>query len=842
LTLAMGVAVFLSIRMANRAALSGFSNFTELITAESDFIVQASAGPLSEGALMEIRAALEPFPAICVPVIETTAAPPRKQDETAGLSQRETFTLYGLDLVALQNVGAAKGSASTLANDGLQSLSALGKSNAVFISAALARHRGLELGRPFPLVLQDKSLTLEVTGIMPDRDEAVKMPETFLLMDLPALQRLLERQGSLDRVEIVLENGTLAQQARPEVRKLMETLADQRWRLASPANRRESASVMTRAFRWNLGILSMLALIVGLYLVFQALDGAVVRRREEIGVLRSLGVEPQALQWAWLAESLLLGVMGAVLGGLLGWAGALGAVKLVGQTVNVLYHTTHTQSVGFTGEDGLVALTLGIGASLVAGWWPSRQAALTPPAQLLSRHMPQPAARHRSRQVWLGVFWVALAAGLSLAPPLRLEGGGRFALAGYGAALCLVLGGGLLAGASLQWVGRFLQPLARYSGPVRLAASHLRRASSRHRLAVAALLCAVAMTAGMAILVGSFDRTMRGWINRTFQADLYVSSDGAQSATAQNRILPGTWRAIGALPEVQELNGICFLPVQLPGGDTILAAGDLGFMQRHADMAWMQAPQSEAIHDATQNESLCLVSEAFCERFQKKRGNQVSVPTPAGAKVLTIAGVYSDYGNERGTIIVDRAHYSRWFTDDSVSRLAVQLKPGSDAGAIRARLLQEYPGLSVFTNAHLRTEVMRIFRQTFAITYALELIGVIVAVVGLGMTLASVLLERRAELTTLRALGMTRDEMARATMMEGVFLALAGTVCGLLVSVALGWVLVFVINKQTFGWTLQFTLPWMPMAVLAAMVLTSAAVVSWATGRWGADLPADREE
>ncbi|WP_075090160.1 ABC transporter permease [Verrucomicrobium spinosum] len=254
-----------------------------------------------------------------MPIIETTASPPRKEGEPTGLSQRETFTLYGLDLVSLQNVSTARGQSETVAEGGLGSLSILGKSNAVFISSRLAERRGLKAGDSLELVMQDQRVGLEVAGIMPDRDKSVRVPETFLLMDLPALQRLLGRGGQLDRVEVILEKGKLGQQARAEVQRVLETQGEGRWRVSTPAQRRESASVMTQAFRWNLGILSMLALVVGLYLVFQALDGAVVRRREEIGVLRSLGVEPRTLQHAWLLESLLLGVAGGILGGLLGW-------------------------------------------------------------------------------------------------------------------------------------------------------------------------------------------------------------------------------------------------------------------------------------------------------------------------------------------------------------------------------------------------------------------------------------------------------------------------------------------------------------------------------------------
>jgi putative ABC transport system permease protein len=843
LTLALGVAVYLSICIANKAAVSGFTDFTELVSAQSDFIVQAPAGKLPESVLEEMRTALEPYAVTLIPIVETTAAKPRPEGQRASLHQGQSFTIFGIDLVALQNLRAGRGSISDDDQEkALGWLQSLSKPGAVFISSALAKTESLQPGSEFQLVIQDEIKTLRVAGILPDRANQASMPETLLLMDLPALQRLASRDGTLDRVEFLLGKGSLGRMDREAVRVALEKLSRDRWQLTTPQNRREAASLMTRAFRWNLGILSLLALLVGLYLVFQALDGAVVRRREEIGILRSLGVEPGDIQRLWLLESLLLGTLGGSLGALLGWAGAQAAVGVVGMTVNTLYHATHTQAASLTWNDFGVAMALGMGASLVAGWFPAQAAAMTPPAQILSRNTPQPLGAALWRSVWLGPGLLLLALVLTSLPPVRLEGGARFALAGYFAALFAVLGGGLLAGNSLRLVAWALQGLQKHSLTAQLALSHLRRASSRHRLAVAALLCAVAMTSGMAILVGSFDKTMRGWIDRTFQADIYVSSEGAQGASSQNLIREETVRAIAARPDVAEVNTVHFVFIQVPEGDTMLASGDLGFMGRRVNMAWMQAPTNDAISDSSRNESLCLVSESFSERFLKKRGDQVKVPTPAGEKTLTIEGVYCDYGNERGSITVDRVHFEKWFQDKSVSRVILFVKPGVDPEGVRSELMKEHTGLSVFTNEHLRGEVMRIFRQTFAITNALELIGIFVAVVGLGMTLASVLLERRAELTTLRALGLTRREMAQASAWEGLLLALTGVTCGLLVSLGLGWLLVHVINKQTFGWTLQFHLPWPEMLVLAVLVLVSAGVVSWFTGRWGSGLAADREE
>jgi putative ABC transport system permease protein len=183
-----------------------------------------------------------------------------------------------------------------------------------------------------------------------------------------------------------------------------------------------------------------------------------------------------------------------------------------------------------------------------------------------------------------------------------------------------------------------------------------------------------------------------------------------------------------------------------------------------------------------------------------------------------------------------------WFADARVTNVSLWLKPGVDADTVRAELVREFPGLAVFTNVKLRAEVLRIFRQTFAITYALEVIAVLVAVIGLALTLTSVLLDRREELTTLRALGFTRRELAGAAALEGGVVAAAAVAGGLVLSVALGWLLIYVINKQSFGWTLGFAVPWGQLAALAGAVVATGVVVSYFVGRWGADLPADREE
>jgi putative ABC transport system permease protein len=351
------------------------------------------------------------------------------------------------------------------------------------------------------------------------------------------------------------------------------------------------------------------------------------------------------------------------------------------------------------------------------------------------------------------------------------------------------------------------------------------------------------MSAGMAILVASFEGTVKGWVARSLQADIYLYSAGSRSASAANRIAPETWRALGSHPGVARVWALAAYPFQYgSGAPTLLTGTDMVLVQERASLPWVEAPRDDAVFDTSRNAELALVSECFSDRFEKRRGDTVELPTPSGPKRVKIAGVFADYGNERGSILVDRTHLARWMNDDSATHVSLFVQPGVNADTLRAQLRKEYPGLQIFTNATLRGEILRVFRQTFSITYALEIVGVIVAVAGMALTMASVLLDRRDELTTLRAIGFAKREIALAASIEGLAVAAWAAMGGLALSLALGWLLIHVINKQSFGWTLGFSLPWSHLALLALAVAAAGWTVSYAVGLWSSNLPADQEE
>jgi putative ABC transport system permease protein len=433
---------------------------------------------------------------------------------------------------------------------------------------------------------------------------------------------------------------------------------------------------------------------------------------------------------------------------------------------------------------------------------------------------------------WLGLVLMGSAVFLAELPPWR-QGALRIPVGAYAAALLWLLGAGLVAGA-------LLRTMRGANGAVMsVACGWLRKPSVRHRFAVAALTTALAMTTGMAIMIASFDSTMSEWISRTMRADIYISSAGAQSASSTHQILADTVASIGQDPAVAELATVQHAPITLPDGPSAVLGSDAEFASRHRLHAWINEPDSEWWRS---DEPVCVINESLATRLDVGVGASLPVPVPGGTQNVRVVGMYADYGNERGAILVPQTRFRQWFQHENAWRVALMLKPGADAEVVRARLQEAHPGLSLFTQSHLRSEALRIFRQTFAVTYSLEAVGVVVAVAGLGLALAGLMLDRKTDLATLRAVGFSPAQIAATCAWEGLGLAVAGVVAGGVSGLWLGWLLIARVNKQAFGWTLSFQVPWGQLLALAAAVLIVGGLVSAWVGRWSAKLKSEQKE
>lgn len=831
--LALGVGVFLAVRLANKAAVSGFALFTESVSGESDLILRPKGGELRETVLRELRAATGPLPVDYFPVLELPGTP--GGEEESGL-----IRLVGVDLVAIGNalgkegVGSGKDSVSPPRGE----TDLLGEPDAVLAGTAFAKARGLEVGETFSVWLRDRPVRLRLAAILPDPANRPAIPENLLLMDLPALQTLAKVGGHLSRVEVRFSEGSRAGEMASKITVRLGDFAREKGLIMeTPEDRKRSVTRMSAAFRFNLAILSGLALLVGVYLILQAMEATVTKRRGEIAILRSLGVVPEQIRRTWLTESLVLGLVGSLAGILLGRLLASGLVGAIAGTVNTLYYETTTTAVRLEPGEVVFSLLFGVTASLLAGWIPAREASLTPPAQAM-REGAGGGGLALLRRWPVGCILLLVALAVAFFPPLPLPGRIRFPLGGYLAALAAVLGGSVLLGLLFHPVSRLLA--WRGGAMRRYAASRLAAVGGRHRLTAAGLSAAIGMSAAMAILVASFERTLTSWIGQLLKADVYVAAPGVASASNGNLISEADWKRLLDLPGIDGADSLLRRAIEYEGREVFLGGADYhDDPERHLQLLWIEPPPDPGPRGLVEG---AWISEPFARRFAKRIGDRLEIETPAGRQSVGVSGVYADYGNEAGTILVSREHGVAWFGERGVSNLALYLSAGIDPEEVLERLRSEFPFLVARTNSRLRAESIRIFHQTFAVTYALEAIAVIIAVGGLGLALAGLLLERRNELSTLRALGATRRDIARAAMWEGSGIAVAGLAGGIAVSFFLGWILIAVINPQSFGWTLRYSVPWMTFSGLSLVTLATAMLVGWLVGYRHANLRSDREE
>jgi putative ABC transport system permease protein len=821
LILGLGVGAFLSIRIANRAAVQGFQLFTDSLNGPSDWILQSPGGGLPVDRLAEIRDALDPLPARIIPVLERNLH--RQADGAAAFStDGPAVRLLGLDLVQMRALAEGGGADAT----GLDFRPLLDDPAHLLVGPQVAAAWGVTVGDPVRCILGGREEGFVIRGILPELRGATPLPRNLAIVDIAAL---LQRLGadSVDRVEILLPDSPDREQQVRSAGERLQTVFGGEWRLGSPVDQRVDGASMTAAFRLNLTVLSLIALLVGMYLIAQTLDATVSRRRREIATLRSLGVSPGGIFRLWLAEAALYGLAAGLAGLLIGGLLANLTVEAVTTTVRALYRDTAQTAIGLNSGDVLLAFALGLGGSIAAAWLPARDAASTPPAQFLrlgKRIPPFPLFQHP----WIGTAALAAGTALLLLPPWRPQPGVAIPVAGYAAAFLWLTGGTLVAAAAVKAIGRLMHWAGRDHAPLRLAGSRLRKPTSRHQLALAGFFVAIAMAASMSFLINSFEHTVTRWLEQRLRADLFISSIGFQGSDTDQRMPAAILDQVEAMPEVAAMDRFRSLDMRINGMPAALGGVRFDLLGGRQELLWLDGPLDPAT--APDNAAPAFANENLVRRAGLRIGNVVPIPTPAGERRLWIAGIHADYARDNGLLLVDLPLIEEWYRISDYETASVFLAPGADPAAVQARLRTAHPGLAVRGNAELMEAALFIFHQTFAVTRALQLIGLAVALGGLVLSLLSLLRESGRELSLQRVLGMRRHEIAMTTALEGTGIALTGLLAGAALSGALGLALIHVINRQSFGWTLQAAFPWSGIALLGAAVVALGFLVSHATG------------
>jgi putative ABC transport system permease protein len=544
-----------------------------------------------------------------------------------------------------------------------------------------------------------------------------------------------------------------------------------------------------------------LALLVGIFLIYNAMTFSVVQRRSLFGTLRTLGYTPQQVFGMVLGEAALVGALGSGLGLGLGILLGQSAVRMVTQTINDLYFVVNVLGIQIPTSSLLKGGVAGFLASIFAAAPPAWEAASVPPNLALSRAgLESKTQLVVHRVAGLGVFAMLIGA-LILSIPTRSL------IISFTGTFAVVIG----LAALTPWVTVTLmrlvgEPFGKLFGLLgRLAPRNVIRSQSRTAVAVAALMIAVSVTIGVQVMIASFRTTVTIWLEQTMRGDIYLSAQGLSTTRLDTPLDPQVIALVKSQPMIQSTIGVRVTTVESEQGPVELVAAS---PERPMDARlFLKAQGSPGQAWQMVRDGAVLLSEPLANRLG------ISVPsgslellTPQGWHSFPIAGIYADYASTRGTVRMSLDVYQRLWDDDQLNGLVLFLTPQADIDSITANLrtqLTDFPSIQVNPSGALRQDALVVFDRTFAITAAMQLVTTLVAFIGVLSSLLALQLEKAREIGILRALGLNLAEMRRLTLWETGLLGASAGLLALPAGYILAWILIFVINERSFGWTLQ---------------------------------------
>jgi putative ABC transport system permease protein len=837
--IALGVAVTIAIQAANVEVLKSFEQTVLAVAGRAT--LQVTGGELGMDEL--VIAQLRRHPAVL------TASPVIQQGATvaSGPHRSEPLIVMGLDLLEAADL---KGLRVTGGSEPEPPFDALLAPDAIFVGRRLASDWSLKVGSKLDLFVGPARYSVTVQGIVEAQTGVPSAWESMAVMDIAAAQALLGLVGRLDRIDLVTEPTRPVGAVAEELQALLPPALT----VSRPARRNEQVERMVKAFQLNLVTLSAVGLLVGLLLVYNTVAFAVVQRRREIGILRALGMGRGQICALFMGEAAVMGLIGGFAGSWFGWLLAGGLVSLLSRTVSELYVPVETLAESWLSlptSSLLQGVLVGITVSILGAFVPGLEASRTAPARALAPGEYEVMQKLRTPLLaWTGGGGLILAALLALPGPVH-----GLPLFGYASAFLLLVSLSCLSPLLILLLDRLVSrgtdsaagaARGRWgSGAIsRVAAGQVTRAPGRSAVTVSALMVGIAIMVGVGIMIQSFRRTVEVWINQTVMADLVVASSswlqGEESGMLAKR-LPLSWtETLVSIPGVAAVDPYRQLRVEIQGRPASLVSRDLLLHAERSRYLFLEGGSVETLSRTVAGEGV-IVSEVLARTLGLSLGGQLRLMTPAGERSFPITGVFYDYATDGGKVVMDRSLYHRLWQDDATTVFGVYVAAKQDVGLVRQRIIErlgELAGsdgrLTVLSNREIKEEILAIFDRTFQVTHALEFIAVVIALLGIVNTLLTSVLERQRELATLRAVGASARQVRRIILWESSCLGLLGAGLGLVGGGLLSILLIEVINKQSFGWTIQMIVPVGLLAEAVALALAVALVAGYLPARWAA--------
>lgn len=815
----LGVAIVVAIDLGNQSAKHAFRLSGDAVSGRATHRIVGGPGGLPEDVYRALRVELG---------IRASAPVVTGYAHLSDASNSRTLKLLGIDPITdaqfrpytgSQAHGGSQAQSGRAANPAQSATTLLAVPNTALMSVQTADSLGLRAGDAIEVRIADLKQVIDVVGLITPRNSlSSETLKGMLITDIATAQELMGFEGRLSHIDLIVPQGAPGEALLHGMRSILPPEAS----VVSSESSSEAVDELTSSFDDNLFVVSLLGLIVGAFLIYNAMAFSVVQRRQVIGALRALGVTGQQIFALMLGEALVIGLISSVIGVLLGIVIGRGILDIITRTITDLFFVVSVQDLSIPTWTLVKGALLGLFATLAAAFVPALEATRVSARDSLLRSRLE--GRVRSAvplAATVGVGLIAIGAALILLPARSLIP----AFLGIGA---FVLGYTMLTPICVIMFSKALAPLmGKVFGSLGvMAARGIAASISRTAVAIAALAVAISITISIDTMVQSFRATVVDWLDNSLGSDIYISPASLSSQAAETGLAPQLLARISAIDAVESVRTVRNARVNSPSGEVELLAFDTTRDNFTRYNSFKDGDPAQ-IWDALQSGDAAAVSEPYAYYNNVTIGSIVRLFTAEGSRDFRIVGIYYDYRNSaNGKVMMSRAAYNRYWNDDKFTGIGVTAKDGVDVAELKASVqsaIGRDANVEIRSNTELKAAALEVFERSFAITSVVHVLSVAVAFVGVLSALMAMQMERSTEFGTLRAIGFTPRQVWLMFTSQTGLMGIAAGLLALPLGLIQGAALIFVINRRSFGWSMEMEI--YPLILVQAVALATAAAL-----------------
>jgi putative ABC transport system permease protein len=804
----LGVAVFVGMHTANQSVLFAFSRTVDRIAGKTEIQVTAGEAGFEEDILEKVQSV--PSVRVAVPVIEAVV--------DTRMAGEGSLLVLAVDMTgdrSLRDYDLESGDEAVIDDP----LVFLAQPDSIILTKQFAEKSRLAVNDKIRLGTVEGDKQFTVRGIMKTGGLTSAFGGNLAIMDVYAAQKMFGRGRTFDRIDVGVKPGSTIADCERELTALLGP----GFQIGPPSGRGQQFEAMLAAYSMMVGISSLFALFIGMFIIYNSFAIAVTQRRSEIGILRALGATRAQIRWLFLGESAVTGLIGSLGGLVFGTLIARGIAASIGTLINDVYGVAQrADEVAASPVLLLTALGIGIATSIVAAVIPARNAARVDPVQALQKGKFQilSAGEYRLRAV------LAVIGAVGAVVCLVMGGSRVIFYAGYGMAIASAL---LISPLLAVALARAMRPVLKWLRPVEgaLAADSLLQAPRRTSASVAALMLSLALVVAFAGMARASYSSIIDWMNTALNPDLFVSP--SQNIVVRTIRFPAAMEGeLAAVPGVERVQAVRDARIVFRKTPVMVVAVDIMSVSQTARREPVAGVADDMYRRTAAGQGL-MVSDNLAQLQRLALGDVLEVPAPYGVIRLPIVGVVVDYSDQQGTILMDRRLFQQYWHDDTVNIFRLYLKPGTPMPDVRRNILERYAGtrqVFVLTNDELKAYILKITDQWFGLTSVQIAVAVLVAILGIVNTLTVSITDRRRELGVLQAVGGLRGQIRRTIWIEALSIGTLGLILGFGFGAINLYYILQIIHQDIAGMRLDYQFPIGVVAALVPTILASAFIAA----------------